>query len=194
MSSGPAHPGVLVGVDGSPSSRVAGAPPRSAGLSDRALARNGRQDHRADPRPHARTGRRPARRRHAPGHKPHVLSTPGERNTPLRGGLANAPSALRDVLTDPTLRLRVRGRRRCVGARLRGGQRGVDRGARAAAPRCRGGARGVFVRFRRAWCVAGRRRPECRAPRPRRSICCRDAGYECRRRRQGWCARGRPRR
>ena len=68
-------------------------------------------------------------------------------------------------------RLRVRGRRRCVGARVRGGRRGVDRGARAAAPRCRGGARGVFVRFRRAWCVAGRRRPECRAPRPRRSIC-----------------------
>lgn len=70
-------------------------------------------------------------------------------------------------------------------------------------PRCTGSSRSarrvpqrVAARppSRQTACVAGRRRPECRAPRPRRSICCRDAGYECRRRRQGWCARGRPRR
>jgi hypothetical protein len=36
---------------------------------------------------------------------PNMSSTGGERNTPLRGSLANAPSALRDVLHDPTLRV-----------------------------------------------------------------------------------------
>jgi hypothetical protein len=36
---------------------------------------------------------------------PHVSGTPGVRNDPLRGSLANAPSALRDVLKDPTLRV-----------------------------------------------------------------------------------------
>ena len=35
----------------------------------------------------------------------HIASTPGARNARMRGGLANAPSALRDVLNDPTLRV-----------------------------------------------------------------------------------------
>jgi hypothetical protein len=35
----------------------------------------------------------------------HISSTPGAGNARMRGGLANAPSALRDVLNDPTLRV-----------------------------------------------------------------------------------------